>query len=97
MILVGNKSDIWQERQVVTDKACQVAKMKRMSRMMVLLTLTNLTMIIIHNFTRRRRRPAIPIILRSQLGRVLTRYDSVTIVLLLIFAKLPEPLFESSY
>ena len=24
MILVGNKSDIWQERQVVTDKACQV-------------------------------------------------------------------------
>jgi len=26
MILVGNKSDIWQERQVVTDKACQEAK-----------------------------------------------------------------------
>ena len=24
MILVGNKSDVWQERQVVTDKACQV-------------------------------------------------------------------------
>ena len=25
MILVGNKSDVWQERQVVTDKACQVS------------------------------------------------------------------------
>ena len=24
VILVGNKNDVWQERQVATDKACQV-------------------------------------------------------------------------
>ena len=72
MILVGNKSDIWQERQVVTDKACQVTVLILMI-LMRLLTKTNLMMIIIKNFTRRQRRPAIPIILRSPLGRVSTR------------------------
>ena len=38
MILVGNKSDIWQERQVVTDKACQV------SDIMILMTMTMIVM-----------------------------------------------------
>ena len=38
MILVGNKSDIWQERQVVTDKACQV------SDIMILMTTTMIVM-----------------------------------------------------
>ena len=84
MILVGNKSDIWQERQVVTDKACQVTVLI----LMVLLTNTYLIKMMINYVTRRRRRPAIRIILRSQLGRVLTRCDCVAIVLLLIFAKL---------
>ena len=68
MILVGNKSDIWQERQVVTDKACQVVKMIEKMK-------TNtLMMIMIKNVCRRQRRLAIPIILRSPLGRVSTRY-----------------------
>ena len=68
MILVGNKSDIWQERQVVTDKACQVVKMIEKTK-------TNaMMMIMIKNVCRRQRRPAIPIILRSPPGRVLTRY-----------------------
>ena len=67
MILVGNKSDIWQERQVVTDKACQVVKMIEKTK-------TNIMMVIkIKNVSRRQRRPAIPIILRSPLGRVSTR------------------------
>ena len=43
MILVGNKSDIWQERQVVTDKACQVVKMEWVARM--ILTKTNLNIV----------------------------------------------------
>ena len=64
MILVGNKSDIWQERQVVTDKACQVVKM---------IEKTKTNIINIKNVCRRQRRPAIPIILRSPLGRVSTR------------------------
>ena len=68
MILVGNKSDIWQERQVVTDKACQVVKMIEKTK-----TSTMMMMIMIKNVCRRQRRPAIPIILRSPLGRVSTR------------------------
>ena len=64
MILVGNKSDIWQERQVVTDKACQVVEMIEKTKT------DTMMMIMIKNVCRRQRRPAIPIILRSQLGRV---------------------------
>ena len=48
MILVGNKSDVWQERQVVTDKACQVNFIIVMIRILMIIMI--IIFIVIMNF-----------------------------------------------
>ena len=47
MILVGNKSDIWQERQVVTDKACQVILVMNMMIILITMMIAMMMMVIV--------------------------------------------------